>query len=153
MSMFHELMMRKKEEIMYATIKGTLTNTDGVISGFSSSNYLEVQGLYDFSQPFEIKLKMRTTDNPNASGFLRIYNDNYGSYAALVGGNNTIGVWSKNTNDSYIANGVYIPNNTIVKYTFYYVKFFTQYIYLQRRSTSRLKFFKPHCNFSTIIHV
>ena len=43
MSMFHELMMRKKEEIMYATIKGTLTENDGVFSGFSASNYLQLQ--------------------------------------------------------------------------------------------------------------
>ena len=42
MSMFYELMMRKKEEIMYATIKGTLTENNGVFSGFSASNYLEV---------------------------------------------------------------------------------------------------------------
>lgn len=47
MSMFHELMMRKKEGIMYATIKGTLTESpEGVFSGFSDSNYLELQ------QPF-----------------------------------------------------------------------------------------------------
>ena len=43
MSMFHELMMRKKEQIMYAMIKGTLTESpEGVFSGFSSSNYLQV---------------------------------------------------------------------------------------------------------------
>ena len=43
MSMFHELMMRKKEQIMYATIKGTLTENDGIFSGFSASNYLALQ--------------------------------------------------------------------------------------------------------------
>lgn len=47
MSMFYELMMRKKE-IMYATIKGTLTENDGVFSGFSGSNYLALQ------QPFKL---------------------------------------------------------------------------------------------------
>lgn len=48
MSMFHELMMRKKTQIMYATIKGTLTENDGVFSGFSASNYLALQ------QPFKL---------------------------------------------------------------------------------------------------
>ena len=46
MSMFHELMMRKKEEIMYATIKGSLTENDGVFSGFSTSNYLKTQQVF-----------------------------------------------------------------------------------------------------------
>lgn len=46
MSMFHELMMRKKEQIMYATIKGTLTENDGVFSGFvSQTNYLQLPSL------------------------------------------------------------------------------------------------------------
>ena len=46
MSMFYELMMRKKEQIMYATIKGTLTENDGVFSGFSASNYLKTQQVF-----------------------------------------------------------------------------------------------------------
>ena len=62
MSMFHELMMRKKEEIMYATIKGTLTENNGVFSGFSSSDYLALQHIIDFSKPFEILLKFIPTD-------------------------------------------------------------------------------------------
>ena len=43
MSMFYELMMRKKEETMYATIKGSPTESpEGVFSGFSASNYLRI---------------------------------------------------------------------------------------------------------------
>ena len=47
MSMFHELMMRKKEEnFLYPVIHGSLTESpEGVFSGFSSSNYLQVQNL------------------------------------------------------------------------------------------------------------
>ena len=46
MSMFYELMMRKKTGIMYATIKGSLTENDGVFSGFiSQTNYLQLPSL------------------------------------------------------------------------------------------------------------
>ena len=72
MSMFHELMMRKKEQIMYATIKGSLTENDGVFSGFSASNYLALQ------QPFklnadtvaEFKVKINLTSNTTLSGII-----------------------------------------------------------------------------------
>lgn len=43
MSMFYELMMRKKEQIMYVTIKGSLTENDGVFSGFSNFACLLMQ--------------------------------------------------------------------------------------------------------------
>lgn len=55
MSMFHELMMRKKEQIMYATIKGTLTENDGVFSGFSTSNYLEIPNVPTYTQDDKIE--------------------------------------------------------------------------------------------------
>lgn len=58
MSMFHELMMRKKEEIMYATIKGALTENDGVFSGFSSSNYLQIQDTFNLQDIKEIVVKI-----------------------------------------------------------------------------------------------
>lgn len=48
MSELLAMLMRKKQEIMYATIKGTLTENDGVFSGFSASNYLDLQ------QPFKL---------------------------------------------------------------------------------------------------
>ena len=66
MSMFHELMMRKKEEIMYATIKGTLTENNGVFSGFSNTNYLQTQQNFDVSQTnweFVIKASKASTGN------------------------------------------------------------------------------------------
>ena len=62
MSMFYELMMRKKEEIMYATIRGTLTESpEGVFSGFSTSNYLITQQyLKPQNDSWEIKLAVTT---------------------------------------------------------------------------------------------
>ena len=47
-SMILANMMSQKPKIMYATIKGTLTENDGVFSGFSASNYLALQ------QPFTL---------------------------------------------------------------------------------------------------
>lgn len=59
MSMSYELMMRKKEQIMYATIKGTLTESPyGVFSGFSASNFLELQQQLDTTKPFELVAKI-----------------------------------------------------------------------------------------------
>ena len=60
MSMFHELMMRKKEEIMYATIKGTLTENDGVFSGFSVGSCLLTQQEIG-NKPFELVAKINLT--------------------------------------------------------------------------------------------
>lgn len=59
--MFYELMMsmmRKKEQIMYATIKGTLTENDGVFSGFSVSNYLQIQDTFNLQDIKEIVVKI-----------------------------------------------------------------------------------------------
>ena len=60
MSMFHELMMRKKEQIMYATIKGTLTENDGVFSGFSVGSCLLTQQEIG-NKPFELVAKINLT--------------------------------------------------------------------------------------------
>ena len=62
MSMFYELMMRKKTQIMYATIKGSLTENDGVFSGFSASNYLLTQDniAINTNQNFEIRVTFTT---------------------------------------------------------------------------------------------
>ena len=64
MSMFYELMMRKKEETMYATIKGTLTENDGVFSGFSASNYLEIPNISTYTQDdrYEVVFKFNLTN-------------------------------------------------------------------------------------------
>lgn len=75
MSMFHELMMRKKEEIMYATIKGTLTESpEGVFSGFSDGNYLRINNINNFAlaDNWEIFLKI------NSGGYLFGTNKRYG---------------------------------------------------------------------------
>lgn len=74
MSMFHELMMRKKEQIMYATIKGTLTENDGVFSGFSASNYLQLQNELDFSKNFKFAIKFKTSSNITSEQFVMYHN-------------------------------------------------------------------------------
>lgn len=72
MSMFYELMMRKKEEIMYATIKGSLTENDGVFSGFSATSYLTLQQTISINQDtnFELVTKINTTAIDQSSSFM-----------------------------------------------------------------------------------
>ena len=76
MSMFYELMMRKKEEIMYATIKGTLTENDGVFSGFSSSSYLQIQNAINInsSTNFEMVVKVNFNNFTENSTFVGSFN-------------------------------------------------------------------------------
>lgn len=57
MSVLKSFLMQK-QNIMYATIKGTLTENDGVFSGFSASNYLELQQQLDTTKPFELVAKI-----------------------------------------------------------------------------------------------
>lgn len=79
MSMFYELMMRKKEEIMYATIKGTLTENDGVFSGFAYNNYLATQEEFDCSKDFEIALKINTGNIQVTDNLKTIARNSFGS--------------------------------------------------------------------------
>lgn len=62
MSMFYELMMRKKTEYLYPVIKGSLTDTDGIISGFvnTGANYLQVNNMDSLAlaDTWEIILKV-----------------------------------------------------------------------------------------------
>lgn len=83
MSMFHELMMRKKEQTMYATIKGTLTDNNGVFSGFDYNNYLATQEVLDTSKDFEICIKANTGTMTNS--FRAIFRNNFGLNAGGVG--------------------------------------------------------------------
>lgn len=70
MSMFHELMMRKKEQIMYATIKGSLTENDGIFSGFSSANYLQINV---FPKSVNFSGKIRAKLNAENSGYCSLF--------------------------------------------------------------------------------
>ena len=72
MSMFHELMMRKKEQIMYATIKGTLTENNGVFSGFSASNYLALQQSFTLTPTTKAEFVVRVSNTTfdGSSSFL-----------------------------------------------------------------------------------
>ena len=56
---------------MYATIKGTLTENDGVFSGFSSSNYLQLQQNYPINNSidFVLDITIGATDKTNMTLF------------------------------------------------------------------------------------
>ena len=81
MSMFHELMMRKKEQIMYATIKGTLTENNGVFSRFAYNNYLATQEAFDCSKDFEITTKVNT-GNQSVTQFKTLCRNTFGANAS-----------------------------------------------------------------------
>ena len=83
MSMFYELMMRKKEQIMYATIKGSLTENDGVFSGFDYNNYLATQEVLDTSKDFEICIKANT--GTMTGSFRAIFRNTFGLNPGNVG--------------------------------------------------------------------
>ena len=83
MSMFHELMMRKKEQIMYATIKGSPTESpEGVFSGFSANNYLKTSNniIINQSSDFEIVVKINISVFADLSAFI----GTYGYYGIVV---------------------------------------------------------------------
>jgi len=66
MSLLKAFMM-EKPNYMYATIKGSLTENDGVFSGFSASNYLQLQNTTEISQistfeKWEIQLRFSITE-------------------------------------------------------------------------------------------
>ena len=91
-------MMMKPKPIMYATIKGSLTENNGVFSGFSSSNYLELQ------QPFTLNA------DTVAEIVFKINFDNETTQVYL-GHPNTYGIqMTKGTADSKIH--LYLGNNS-----------------------------------------
>lgn len=118
MSMFYELMMRKKEEIMYATIKGTLTENDGVFSGFSDSNYLALQHIIDFSKPFELLFKFTSTDFTNPQYlFSTRYNTTSGFDIYIQ--NSKIRIWGS-TNGTSLDISSYSTDTISVNTTYWY---------------------------------
>lgn len=74
MSMFYELMMKKKVEEMPLTIVGNPTIVDGVVSGFSSSDYLRLPNVTSLSS-FQIKMKLKITTN--SSSYMNIISTYY----------------------------------------------------------------------------
>ena len=65
---FSQLLMRKKEQIMYATIKGSLTENDGVFSGFSASNYLAISNIPTYTQDDRVEFVFNFTLNELGNG-------------------------------------------------------------------------------------
>lgn len=121
MSMFYELMMRKKQEnIMYATIKGSPTQSPyGIFSGFSSSNYLVLQNdITEFPTNFELqtRISIPSTNSGFAIHFLS-YSGNSSGIRVFSSGK--LNFYSKN-NDN---NAVEIIGTTVLSLdTFYFIK-------------------------------
>ena len=65
MSVFSQLMMRKKVEEMPLTVVGSPTITDGVVSGFSADDFLVLPNINSLST-FEIKMKFKITTNSDS---------------------------------------------------------------------------------------
>ncbi len=82
MSMFYELMMRKKTEIMYATIKGSLTENDGVFSGFSPANYLSLDCGTNTINKWEVSIDFSYTNSvtQNYNGLFSQYSPSFQIY-------------------------------------------------------------------------
>lgn len=72
-------MMMKPKNYMYATIKGSLTDNDGVFSGFSASNYLKIQEPFTINSNtvIEIQTKINLTTNTLLSDILGTPNNYY----------------------------------------------------------------------------
>ena len=70
-------MMMKPKNYMYATIKGSLTENNGVFSGFSGSNYLALQNNINLSTNFEIKIKFTpSSETTGSKKFLSLFYTN-----------------------------------------------------------------------------
>jgi len=106
MSMFYELMMRKKTEIMYATIKGSLTENDGVFSGFSSSNYLITQDYIDIDNTSNIEIVVKINKPSNKDQNMFIATDTNFGFVLRTTYSGYISCYVGNGNSFNIANGV-----------------------------------------------
>lgn len=139
MSMFHELMMRKKE-IMYATIKGTLTENDGVFSGFSSSNYLALQQNFAPEGSWEVCIKIKT--GATTTSPVRYFFGCWGTGNIVVG--TTTETYFKafiSTNNGSSYNVTLTTTSAVSTETVYYVKLgFTGTKYYLEQSTDGVNF-------------
>lgn len=118
-SMILANMLSQKPKIMYATIKGTLTENDGVFSGFSSSNYLVLQDdITEIPTNFEIQIRISipATNSGYAIHFLS-YSGNSSGIRVFASGK--LSFYSRN-NDG---NVVEIIGTTVLSLdTFYFIK-------------------------------
>jgi hypothetical protein len=120
--MFYELMMRKKTEIMYATIKGSLTENDGVFSGFSASNYLQLQDDIDTSKDWEVVAKFDNTTSKYHSVILGGNSTAYTLKIEVSYGTRFFIFLSSNGTSWNIANGAYGLTNAMSLGNTYYMK-------------------------------
>lgn len=116
-------MMMKPKPIMYATIKGSLTENNGIFSGFSSSNYLELQNTITLSKDSNIEIieKINKPSNKGSNSFVGtisrhgfvVQGTNNGNITVFIGNGNS---WSV-TGDSGRTGTVVLNNDTE-----YYIK-------------------------------
>lgn len=120
-SMILANMMSQKQQIMYATIKGTLTESpEGVFSGFSSSNYLNLQENIIYTNNFEMLFKITTGTSGTTQQIFEGSISNAG-LTILISSDNKLFVSAGNGNGSWIVN---TSGTTILSTnTTYYVKF------------------------------
>lgn len=101
-SMLLANMMSQKQNIMYATIKGSLTENDGVFSGFSASNYLLTQTEIQANESFSGKVRAKV--NSGETGYTGILNIVTGSKRFCIEFNTTTSIRTYCYNDTTSSN-------------------------------------------------
>lgn len=73
MSLLKAFLM-EQQKIMYATIKGSLTENDGVFSGFSASNYLQIKNINFYQNTsFEYNIAFLSSNVSSTENILNCY--------------------------------------------------------------------------------
>lgn len=115
----------KKHQIMGPvgyTVVGSPTIADGVVSGFSSGNYIATEGDTDFNQPFEISISCIKGPNRNQSIFCRRTQNNGVDVTFPYNNICTIRLW---LNNSLIYNVVEVMGGFVLEENTKYVMKFT----------------------------
>ena len=110
----------QKQNIMYATIKGTLTENDGVFSGFNDSNYLALQNSFKLNAntvaEFLFKINLNSVSVVN--GIMATPNS-YG-ISFIIGSNNLLRLYMGNGSSWTLLDRV--GQTTVSSNTDYFIK-------------------------------
>lgn len=121
MSLLKAFLM-EQQKIMYATIKGTLTENNGVFSGFSGTNYLELQNNIDTTQDYEIVVKFVNSTSKYHSVILGSNSTANSIKIEISYGTRFFIFLSSNGTSWNIANGAYGLTNAMSLGNTYYMK-------------------------------
>lgn len=128
MSGFYQLMMKRfhsEANYMNLTVVGSPTISSGVVSGFSSLNYLRIANNVTFGNDFEICFKFKITQGSETQAVFNFSNDSeVVRITAQVGTDNII-TFILRANDISDQINVQSPN-PIVTNKYYYAKFINQ---------------------------